>query len=103
MQPKELARRLKGNDGPVVLDVRMGIEYRGGHIPGALYAPTLRILTRRAGLPKDRQTPLVVTCEHGPRAKLACKVLGWLGYRQVELLDGHMAGWRRAGLPLEKS
>lgn len=103
MQPKELARQLKKNEGPLVLDVRMGIEYRGGHIPGALYAPTLRILTRRAGLPKDKDTPLVVTCEHGPRAKLACKVLSWLGYRQVELLDGHMAGWRRAGLPLEKS
>lgn len=103
MQAKELARRLKDKEGPLVLDVRLGIEYRGGHIPGARYAPTLRILLRRAGLPSDKATPLVVTCEHGPRAKMACRVLGWLGYSRVELLDGHMAEWRRVGLPLEKS
>lgn len=103
MQAKELAKRLKAKDAPIVLDVRTGIEYRNGHIPGALYAPSLRILTRRAKLPTDKTAPLVVTCEHGPRARLASRLLAWLGYQQVELLDGHMAGWRRAGLPTEKS
>ena len=103
MQGKELVRRLKGMEAPLVLDVRTGMEYRNGHIPGALYAPTLRILLRRAGLPGDKETPLVVTCEHGPRAQMARKILHWLGYRQVELLEGHMSAWRKAGLPLEKS
>ncbi len=103
MQGKELALRLKSKEAPLVLDVRTGIEYRNGHIPGALYAPTLRILTWRAKLPADRGTLLVVTCEHGPRAQLAAKVLGWRGYHNVVLLEGHMAAWRKAGLPLEKS
>lgn len=103
MQAKELAKRLKSKDAPIVLDVRTGIEYRNGHIPGALYAPSLRIVTRRAQLPADKSAPLVVTCEHGPRARLASRILAWMGYQRVELLDGQMAGWRRAGLPTEKS
>ncbi len=49
-----------------------------------------------------RSARLVVTCEHGPRAQIAVALLGRCGYANVTLLDGHMAGWRRAGFPLEK-
>lgn len=103
MQGKELALRLKTKEAPLVLDVRTGIEYRNGHVPGALYAPTLRILTWRVKLPADKGTPLLVTCEQGSRAKLAARVLRWRGYHNVDLLEGHMSAWRKAGLPLEKS
>ena len=82
--------------------MRSGFEYRAGHIPGAVHAPGLKILLRLAPLPKEKQALLVVTCEHGPRAQLARSFLALAGYRNVELLAGHMAGWRRAGLPLAK-
>lgn len=102
MQAKELASKIKSAQGPCVLDVRTGIEFRSGHIPGAVHAPTWKILLRLAALPKARETQMVVTCEHGPRAQLASSLLGLLGYRNVALLAGHMSGWRRAGLPLER-
>lgn len=102
MQAKELARQLKSKTPPCVVDVRSGFEFRAGHIPGAIHAPALKILLRLAPLPKVKQEQLVVTCEHGPRAQLAKSFLALAGYRNVELLDGHMAGWRRSGLPLEK-
>ena len=103
MNAKELARRLNRKAPPAVIDVRSALEFRSGHIPGAVHIPFWSLLMHKKRLPSDRQAPLVVTCEHGPRAQLAAAQLGVLGYRQVELLDGHMAGWRGAGRPTEKS
>ena len=102
MQPQELLKRMKSKQAPAIIDVRTGFEFKNGHIPGAIHAPTWKILLRMARIPSDRSAELVVTCEHGPRAQLAKGLLGALGYRNVALLAGHMADWRRAGRPHEK-
>lgn len=102
MQASELAKRMKSNDAPPVIDVRSRIEFKLGHIPGAIHAPALKILLRMARLPHDKGTELVITCEHGPRAQMAQRILAAYGYRNTTLLEGHMAGWKAAGLPLEK-
>lgn len=103
MQAKELAKRIKLKSSPPVVDVRSGFEYGSGHIPGAVHAPTWKILFKLAHLPKDMTAELVVTCEHGPRARMAQTLLNAYGFRNVVLLDGHMSGWRSAGLPVESS
>jgi rhodanese-related sulfurtransferase len=95
MQPQELLKRIKSKQAPAIPDVRSGIEFRNGHIPGAIHAPTWKILLRLARIPSGKDAELVVTCEHGPRAQLAKGLLGALGYRNVTLLAGHMAGWRQ--------
>ena len=102
MQAQELARKLKSDQAPRVVDVRSGMEFNGGHIPGAIHAPSWKIMLRIAPLPKEKDALLVVTCEHGPRAQIAKGFLGQCGYTNVTLLEGHMSGWRRAGLPMEK-
>ena len=99
MLSQELAKRLKAKNPPTVVDVRTGFEFRKGHIRGALHAPTWKILLGLARLPADKNAELVVTCEHGPRAQICKGILGAFGYRNVELLEGHMSGWRRAGHP----
>lgn len=102
MHARELHQLMTAKKAPAVIDVRSGIEFRNGHIPGAIHAPALKILLRTAPLPTGKEELLVVTCEHGPRAQLAQAILGWLGYRNTVLLDGHMSNWRREQLPLEK-
>jgi len=99
MQCDELARRIKSSNPPVVVDVRTGFEFRKGHIPGAIHAPTWKILLRLARLPADKNAELVLTCEHGPRAQICRGILGAFGYRNMVLLSGQMAGWRRGGFP----
>lgn len=101
MQPQELLKAMKTKNPPVLVDVRTVFEFRRGYIPGALHAPTWKILLKLAKLPKDRDTQLVVTCELGPRAGIAQTLLRAYGYRNVVLLAGQMAGWRRSGLPLQ--
>ena len=102
MQVKELAQRIKTKKSPTVIDVRSGFEFNSGHVPGAIHAPTWKILLKMAQLPEDKSAELVILCEHGPRAQMAQALLNTYGYRNTALLDGHMAGWRRAGLPMEK-
>jgi hydroxyacylglutathione hydrolase len=98
----ELADKIALGRPPAVVDVRTGFEFRAGHIPGAIHAPIWKILLKLAPLPEDRRTELVVLCELGPRAMLGKALLGALGFRKVTLLAGHMAAWRRLGLPMVK-
>jgi hydroxyacylglutathione hydrolase len=100
MDPLVLAEKIKSGHPPAVVDVRTGFEFKDGHIPGAINAPVWKILVRLAPLPQDRNTELVVLCELGPRAMMGKALLGLLGYRNVALLAGHMAAWRRLNLPM---
>ncbi|ORJ59074.1 rhodanese-like domain-containing protein [Geothermobacter hydrogeniphilus] len=43
MKSEDLAKQLGRVDAPLVVDVRSGFEYRGGHIPGALHMPFWRV------------------------------------------------------------
>jgi rhodanese-related sulfurtransferase len=102
MQPLELIKRMKSKNPPVLVDVRTVFEFRKGHIPGAVHAPTWKILLRLAKIPPDKGAELVVTCELGPRARIAKALLNAYGYRNVVLLVGQMAEWRKSGRPQEK-
>ncbi|KAB0667717.1 rhodanese-like domain-containing protein [Oryzomonas japonica] len=102
MQPQELLKRIKSKQPPSIIDVRSRFEFRTGHIPGAIHAPTWKILLKLARIPADKNAELVVTCEHGPRAQFARSVLEAFGYRKVALLPGHMVNWRQTGHPQEK-
>ncbi|MGB4600660.1 MAG: rhodanese-like domain-containing protein [Trichlorobacter sp.] len=103
MHPKELQKQLQSKKPPLLLDVRSGMEYRMGHIPGAQHLALWKLLFRLTGsLPADRSTPLVVVCESGSRSQMAGELLRKRGYRAISLLDGDMAGWRGAGLAVER-
>ena len=102
MQSRDLAERIASRRAPAIIDVRTIFEFRDGHIAGAIHAPLWRILLGKAELPPDKQAEMVVLCELGPRAWMARVLLGCLGYRNLSLLTGHMAGWRRSGLPVKR-
>ena len=99
MQPEQLLKRMNSQRPPIVIDVRTGFEFKRGHIPGAIHAPTWKILLRLDKIPSDRNSELVLTCELGPRARIVKSFLGAFGYRNVTLLEGHMSRWRQAGHP----
>ncbi len=103
-----LVAALASGRPPVLLDVRDLIESERGHIPGAAVLPRRRIEFRIDALVRDRATPLV-TVDGGedigdgrrdPRAALAADTLRALGYRDAVALDGGVAAWHAAELPL---
>jgi rhodanese-related sulfurtransferase len=93
---------------PVLLDVRDRPESERDRIRDATNLPRHRIEFRIAGLVRDRTTPIVVIDSGAPdargrvdpRAALAARTLRRLGYADVATVDGGVAAWRRAGLPV---
>jgi hydroxyacylglutathione hydrolase len=100
MQASELLERIKSNKPPVVVDTRSELEFKRGHIPGAINAPVRKILLNRATLPENKKREMVVHCEHGQRAAIARFLLGLYGYRNTAPLEGDLEDWKKAGLPL---
>jgi rhodanese-related sulfurtransferase len=102
MKANELLKRIESKSAPVIIDARTEIEFKRGHVPGAINAPPRKILLKTARLPKNKDLEIVIYCGHAPRAWIAKKLLAARGYRNTALLAGHMKGWKKAGLPLEK-
>ncbi|MFE5670835.1 sulfurtransferase [Agromyces sp. NPDC056523] len=129
IEPAELASLLGTAARPVVLDVRWTLAepdgrqaYRAGHVPGAVYVDldgeladhgvtgegrhplpgeaAFTTAMRRWGLHDG--DPVVVTDDAGgTSAARAWWLLRHAGVDDVRILDGALAGWRDAGLPLE--
>ncbi len=82
-----------------VLDVRPGVEYRAGHIPGASSVPIATLEEVIENLPFD--TEIVAYCRgrYCVFAPAAVRVLRHRGLHAIRLEDG-FPEWRRAGLPV---
>jgi len=50
----------------------------------------------------DKGASITVTCRDGRGSTLAAATLQSMGYTSVTALDGGMAAWKRAGLPVEQ-
>ncbi|HHM04650.1 MAG TPA: rhodanese-like domain-containing protein [Gammaproteobacteria bacterium] len=98
----ELLKAIEEGRAPAIVDVRSLREYRAGHVPGALHIPFYALPPRyeEAGLKKSE--PVVVYCQHGPRAGFAKLSLKSRSYEQVLYLEGHMSAWQQSGLPVEQ-
>ena len=101
MTADKLEELLELGLAPVVLDVRSGLEFKSGHIKGAIHAPLPSLLKSTAAAVKQKSDSLVIICEHGPRAQIAAMYLKFRGYKSVELVDGHMSQWRSSNRPME--
>jgi hydroxyacylglutathione hydrolase len=96
----ELASRLEGADGPLVLDVRDEDEFESGHIPGSQHIPYAELPDRLGELPRER--PVAAICSGGRRSGLAASVLQREGFEGVvHVAHGGVATWERDGRPVE--
>lgn len=102
MTAEELEERVRSGQAPIILDVRSLAEFQSGHIQGALHAPLMNIVSATQSFAPNKNDALLLVCEHGPRAQLAKGLLKWHGYKQIELLSGHMAQWRQMGRAVQK-
>ena len=98
---KQLIEKLESGWKPAIVDVRSGREYTAGHVPDAIHLSFWNPLFSSDSLNVDKERPVVVYCEHGPRAYIAAYGLRNKGFKQVYYLTGHMSQWRKDGLPIE--
>ena len=91
--------QVKKDPSLLVIDVRSAEEYAAGHVPGAVNIPHDQVASRLAEIPKDKD--VVLYCRSGRRSGLAAETLEANGYKDLQLLQGDMPGWEKAGLPVE--
>lgn len=98
---ESLAELLKHN-AVTLLDVRPGVEYVAGHIPGAISCPLDELAERIRSLPAERT--IVLYCR-GPYCLLADQAREMLAARKItalQFIDGAVE-WEAAGRPIRKS
>lgn len=100
----ELLSQIQSESPPVVVDVRSRGEYEAAHVPGAVHIPFYTLIRGKGGIlaASNGNEPIVVYCEHGPRAGIARAQLWFLTDRPIRFLEGHMTAWKQDGLPVEK-
>ncbi|MGH3687850.1 MAG: sulfurtransferase [Pseudonocardiaceae bacterium] len=125
--PRELVNRLDGPEPPTVADVRWALtgppgraDYHASHLPGAVFLDVdtglagppgpggrhplpdpaaLQATLRAAGV--HATTPVVAyDAADGSVAARLWWLLRWAGHPAVAVLDGGIAAWRAAGLPV---
>ena len=98
LDPAGLHALLDSAVPPQLVDVRSAAEVGRGVIAGAKHIE-LAALPARAG-ELDAQAPCVVYCLSGARSAQACALLAQRGFQRLYHLDGGIAAWVKAGLPL---
>lgn len=86
----------------VIIDVRTAEEFKEGHLHGAKNIDFMSedFASQLAKL--DRNKPTLVHCQGGGRSTRALPAFAKLGFTEVIHLDGGIAGWEKAGQPVEK-
>jgi len=100
---QDLLAQIESGTPPPIVDVRSQGEYDTSHVPGAVHIPFYSLLAQREQIPAPAQAgqPVVLYCEHGPRAGLARAQLWLAGVGPVAFMEGHMIAWKRDGLPVQ--
>jgi rhodanese-related sulfurtransferase len=98
LDPARLQALLQGAVPPQLVDVRSAAEIARGAIPGARHIELSALPARAAEL--DPEAPCVLYCLSGARSAQGCAYLAQRGFQRLYHLDGGIAGWGKAGLPV---
>ena len=101
VSPAELTGLINREDA-LLIDVSGAADFDKGHIPGARNIQASGFDPENKLLAKVRELPVVVTCRTGAGSSTAARRLVKAGFKKVFWLDGGVAAWQQANLPLVK-
>ncbi|CAG0972824.1 thiosulfate sulfurtransferase [Methylophilaceae bacterium] len=102
LSPNE-AVLLINRSNAIVLDVRDDAEFASGHITDARHIPLAQLNDRIKELEKFKDKPILVNCQGGIRSAKACDILRKNEFTQLHNLQGGIAAWTQAKMPVVKS
>ncbi len=100
LSPQEVATQLAHSPKPVIVDVRSALEYKAGHIEGAMHYPLGNELKAVQNIPPS--TPVILICKTGHRSQAAAHTLLKNDFTNLYHLEGGMGRWRKENLPVVK-
>ena len=96
----QAVRRMQA-DGAQVLDVRPSADFGAGHLPGSINVGLGGQFASWAGTLLDPARPIVLVADDEARVREGAMRLARVGLEDVAgYLDGGVAAWDRAGLPV---
>lgn len=93
---------LINREDALLVDVSPLNDFEKGHIAGARNVQVSQFDPESKLLAKLHELPVVVTCRSGTASADAAKRLVKAGFKKVYWLDGGVAAWQQASLPLVK-
>jgi rhodanese-related sulfurtransferase len=94
--------QLINRENALVVDVSPQNDFDKGHIVGSKHVAMSQFDPENKMLAKARELPVVVVCSNGMQSAQAAKRLVKAGFQKVSQLDGGVAAWQGADLPLTR-
>jgi rhodanese-related sulfurtransferase len=100
--PLQTTQMINRGKSTAVIDVRSADEFATGHLRDAKNMPLADLSNRIGELDKNRVKTVILVCQSGARANKAARQLKSAGFEDIYSLEGGIAAWSAAGLPLTK-
>jgi len=95
-------RLMNNHDDALIIDIRSVSEYKKGHIKGAQNMPLSGFSASLGDYGKFKDKSVLVYCNSGRTAISALKMLKKAGFEDFYNLEGGIAAWIEANMPLSK-
>lgn len=99
--PAELTRLINREDA-VVIDVSPINDFEKAHIVGSRHLALSQFDPGHKLLAKAKEQPVVLVCRNGVTSGNPAKQLVKAGFARVHMLEGGIAAWQQAELPLTR-
>jgi rhodanese-related sulfurtransferase len=86
--------------GARIIHVRTPAEFESVHIPGSYNVPLDQLSEHRQELTQALDSPAVLVCGSGMRARQADNALRDAGLQSLTVLDGGITAWENSGEPV---
>lgn len=93
---------LINRENALVVDVSAPADFERGHVIGSRSVAMSQFDPENKQLAKARELPVAMVCRNGTTSAAAAKRLSKAGFKQVYWLDGGVAAWQQADLPVAK-
>lgn len=100
--PPMAIRLMNNHDDALIIDLRAAADYKTGHIKGAKSSPLNDFAKDVASFSSYKDKPVLIYCNSGNTATRAIKLLKNAGFDKINNLDGGIAAWKEANMPLVK-
>ncbi len=85
-----------------ILDIRTPEEFKNGHLAGAVNIDFNGAKFAEEIAKLDKSTTYLVHCQSGGRSTRSLPAFEKAGFKSLIHMHGGFAGWKKAGLPVEK-
>lgn len=103
VQSKQVQQDIQSGRPVALIDVRTPVEHEEMHIAGSVLMPLDRLDPAAVKAASAGAESCVLICHGGKRAEQAFRKLQAAGCKNLSVLEGGIAAWESAGLPLERS